>query len=119
MCRLWWPPSKLEVDHIYGGVGFDNYDEFLEWQKRILFVSFDDIRELCKICHADVTLSQKLGCTLEEVPKERERIEFGKLKATKQNEALIMLGIKQGKNSAERTALFNDYLEKKYDIGIG
>lgn len=114
MCRLWWPPSKLEVDHIHGGVGFDNYEEFLEWQERILFVSFDDIRELCKTCHADVTLSQKLGCTLEEVPKERERIEFGKLKATKQNEALVMLGIKQGKNPAERVALFNEYLEKKY-----
>jgi len=114
MCKQWYPPSWLEVDHIHGGVGFDNYEEFLEWQERMLFVTFEDIRELCKTCHADVTLSQKLGCTLDAVPKERERIEFGKLKATKQNETLATLNLKQGKNPAERVAIFNEHLEKKY-----
>jgi len=114
MCECLTPVGQLEIDHIHGGVGFDTYEEFLEWQQRILFVSFKDIRELCKTCHADVTLSQKLGCTLDEVPKERERIEFGKLKATKQNETLTKLGLQQGKNPAERTAIHNEYLEKKY-----
>lgn len=114
MCEQWFPPGRLEVDHIHGGVGFDTYEEFLEWQERMLFVSFDDIRELCKGCHAKVTLSQKLGCSLEDVPYHQERIAFSKLKAGEQNKLLDELCLTKGVNPKAREAEFLEYLEKKY-----
>ena len=40
----------------------------------ILWVTFDDIRELCEECHADVTLSQKLGISLIDAKVEKKVI---------------------------------------------
>ena len=115
MCGKWQPQSYMEVDHIHGGTGFSTYEGFLVWQKTMLFLGFEDIQHLCKPCHADVTLSQKLGCTLEEVPMQRERIDFGKLKAKGQIAKLKKLGLPEGRNSDIREANFLVYLKEKYN----
>ena len=115
MCHSWFPQSHMEVDHIHGGTGFSDYEGFLVWQKTMLFLGFEDIQHLCKPCHANVTLSQKLGCTLKEVPFHRERIAFGKLKAKGQITKLKKLGLPEGTNSAKREAIFLAYLEEKYN----
>lgn len=81
MCGKWFPKGKMEVDHEVGGVGFSTYEEFLEWQHRMLFVSFDDIKHICKTCHNKVTLSQKFNCSLENVWVYQEIAAFNKLKA--------------------------------------
>lgn len=107
ICNDWFIPAHLEVDHIHGGKGFSTYDEFLEWQKRILFVGFDDIREICKGCHADVNLMQRFNCTKEEVPYHKARIEFSKLNSSEQTKRLEELQLGKGKNKVEREALFD------------
>ena len=91
MCGKMSPQSHMEVDHKLGGKGFKNYKEFLVWQKTMLFLGYEDIQHLCTPCHSDVSLSQKLGCTLEDVPFHRDRIAFGKLKAAPQKAKLAKL----------------------------
>lgn len=60
-----------EVDHLRGGFGFTDWTSFTEWAKMVLWVSFDDIRELCPDCHATVTLSQRKGISFEEAQIEK------------------------------------------------
>lgn len=115
MCHNWFPQSHMEVDHLHGGEGFRTYDEFLVWQKTMLFLGFNDIQHLCKPCHAKVTLSQKLGVPLSEVPLHQERIAFDKLAATTQARKLQHLGLPEGKNAAERKQIYLKYLQEKYN----
>lgn len=75
---------ECEVDHIDGGYGFKDWDTFTTWAKRILWVTFADIRELCKDCHEAVTLSQKLGIGLQEAFIEKQVIAVMKSKQDKQ-----------------------------------
>ena len=49
----------------------------------ILWVTFDDIRELCPSCHSAVTPSQKLKISLEDAFIEKETIEIMKSKKDK------------------------------------
>lgn len=80
-CEMCGKQSRdCEVDHIEGGYGFKDWQSFTEWSKMILWVTFDDLRELCKDCHAAVTLSQKLGIPLEDAFIEKQVIEICKSK---------------------------------------
>jgi len=115
MCHEWFPVSALQVDHLDGGYGFKNLDEFFSWYQRMLVLGFDDIRELCIPCHDKVTLSQKLHCSLEAVPYHQARIAFGKLKAAPQRKALEKLGLPVGSNSDAREATYLEYLGGIYE----
>jgi len=115
MCEGWFPVSALQVDHLDGGYGFKNMDEFFEWYKRMLLIGFDDIRELCIPCHEKVTLSQKLGCSMEDIPYHQDRIAFGKLKAAQQHKVLADLELSSGNNADARMEIYLEHLGDKYD----
>lgn len=72
-----------DVDHIKGGYGFNDWQSFTEWAKMILWVTFEDIRELCPDCHSIITLSQRLGVDFEESKVQKAAIELCKQKADK------------------------------------
>lgn len=85
--------TDCQVDHIDGGYGFSDWEGFIEWQKRILWVSFDDIRIVCKGCHSIITHAQRKGISFDEAKLDKKVIEFGKLKVDKQKETLTDYGI--------------------------
>ena len=114
MCGEWFAPSRLEVDHIHGGVGFSDYQGFIEWQHRILFVGFDDIREICKDCHHKVNTSQRYNIPIEQVAKQLELIAFKKLKAKQQKELLAKCELPSTGNSKVREEVFIQHLRVKY-----
>ena len=70
-----------QCDHVKGGFGFTDWESFCEWAKMILWVTFDDIRELCPDCHGTVTLSQRLGISFDEAAIEKQAIAICKQKA--------------------------------------
>lgn len=81
-CEMCGTPSReTQTDHIHGGYGFKDWLTFTEWSKMILWVTFDDIRELCIPCHEVVTLSQKLKLSLEDAAIEKQVIAICKKKA--------------------------------------
>lgn len=83
-CEMCGKQSRsCDVDHLKGGFGFTDWQSFTEWSKMILWVTFDDIRELCPDCHGAVTLSQKLGISLESAFVEKQVIEIMKSKQDK------------------------------------
>lgn len=71
---------ECQTDHIKGGFGFNDWSSFTDWAKMILWVTFEDIRELCPECHAAVTLSQRLGISFEEASREKKAIALQKSK---------------------------------------
>lgn len=75
---------SCDVDHLKGGFGFTDWTSFTEWARMILWVTFDDIRELCPDCHACVTLSQKLNISFKQAKLEKAVIEICKSKKDKQ-----------------------------------
>jgi len=74
---------ECQVDHLSGGFGFNDWQSFCEWAKMILWVTFEDIRELCPDCHSIVSLSQRQGLSLEESRIEKAVISICKAKQDK------------------------------------
>ena len=72
-CEMCGKQSRnCEVDHLEGGKGFHDWETFVEWQKRILLVSFDDIQELCKDCHAIVSHAQRYDMSFDVAKADKE-----------------------------------------------
>ena len=71
ICNELVPSGKCEIDHIEAGGSFTDWKTYTEWARRILWVTFDDIRELCKECHEVVTLSQRMGISFEQAKVEK------------------------------------------------
>ena len=111
-CEMCGKQSRnCEVDHLEGGKGFHDWETFVEWQKRILLVSFDDIRELCQECHSVISHSQKTGLSLEEARIDKMAIELVK---TKKDKAWILEhGLNPASNAAMRRMQIIDYLSKE------
>ena len=110
-CEICGKQSReCEVDHKSGGYGFKDWDSFTEWQKRILLVSFDDIRELCPECHGIVTHQQKTGLSFEEAKAEKMAIYLRKEK--KDVEWLQERGL-SGKNATVRRKMIVEQIMKE------
>jgi hypothetical protein len=93
--------NKTEVDHILPGGSFNDWKTYTEWAKRILWVTFEDIRELCKECHEAVTLAHKKCISLDQARIEKKLIVI--MKSTpSQKEFLLAHGTTPGKNRDER-----------------
>lgn len=84
-CEICGKQSRdCQVDHLHGGYGFTDWTSFTEWAKMILWVGFDDIREVCVECHEVISLSQRKGISFEEALTEKELIAIFKEKRDKQ-----------------------------------
>lgn len=101
-----------QVDHLHGGYGFKDWQTFTEWSKMILWVTFDDIQEICVECHEAVSLSQKLGISFEKALIEKEVIKICKLKASEIDKWLKEKGVTVAKNSTARRSAVREILSK-------
>ena len=111
-CEMCGKQSRnCEVDHLEGGKGFHDWETFVEWQKRILLVSFDDIRELCQECHSAVSHAQKTGLSLEDAIIDKTAIELVKTK--KDRAWLLEHGLKPASNATMRRGQIINYLSKE------
>lgn len=109
MCNT--PHRETQTDHLRGGFGFTDWQSFTDWSKMILWVTFDDIRELCPNCHACVTLSQKLGISLEDAKIEKAVIEI--MKSKRDKEWLKEHGVTPASNAASRREQVREILNGK------
>lgn len=107
--------SDLDVDHIHGGFGFTNWEEFTVWARMILWVSFDDVRLVCKECHKVINLSQKLKISFDEAVRIKPLYDFMRKPIKEQKEELLSLGFteEQISNKDKRRECFQSLLEEK------
>lgn len=100
-CEMCGKQSRdTQTDHLHGGYGFTDWKSFTEWAKMILWVTFEDIRELCPDCHSTVTLSQRLGISVEEAGVYKEVISI--MKSKKDKEWLKERGVIPASSQAKR-----------------
>lgn len=104
------PHRDTQTDHIRGGFGFNDWQSFTDWAKMILWVTFDDIRELCTSCHEAVTLSQKLGISFDEAVIQKEAISI--IKSKKELSWLKERGIVPASNAEKRRKQIIEELSK-------
>lgn len=111
-CEMCGKQSRnCEVDHLEGGYGFKDWHSFTEWARMILWVTFDDIRELCEDCHSVVSLSQRMGISFEEALYQKQAIAICKAKQDKQ--WLSERGITPNSNAAKRRAQIIEKLKEE------
>lgn len=105
---------NCEVDHISPGGSFHDWESYTEWAKRILWVSFEDIRELCPECHAIVTYQQATGLSWEEAISRKKVIQKMNQTAKQQKDELISLGYssKDITNETMREKCYMELMEK-------
>jgi hypothetical protein len=63
--------SETQIDHIVMGGSFYDWTTYTEWARRILWVTEEDIRELCVDCHTVVNHMQRNSLTFDEAKKEK------------------------------------------------
>lgn len=100
-----------QIDHLHGGYGFKDWQTFTEWSKMILWVTFDDIQEICVECHEAVSLSQKLGISFDEALVQKKAIEI--IKSKKDKEWIKQKGFTPASNSASRRLQIVEILRGK------
>lgn len=95
MCGKEVASGSAEIDHIAAGGSFYDWESYTEWAKRILWVSHDDIRELCQDCHSTVSHAQRTGLTLEEAHKDKKLIALTKRPVKEQKKELLGEGFSE------------------------
>lgn len=116
MCGKLVRSSETQIDHIVMGGSFSDWKTYTEWARRILWVTADDIRELCFDCHTIVNHMQKTGLTFDEAKVEKQAIEIIKQKKDKQ--FLSEAGITPASNAKKRREQLLELLKEKQNEQI-
>ena len=84
-CEDTFPQSKVEVDHIHpAGTLKGDVAGFIDR----LFCDKSNMRIVCKKCHGEISLAERLGCTIDEARIHKKVIAFTKHTASDQNDIL-------------------------------
>lgn len=118
MCGLYFPRNKIEVDHIVQAGSFLSVGDWQGFLQRLMVVGYSDIRILCKAtCHANVTMSQRFHCSLEEAKARSDAAQFKKLSVADQKEKLKLLDIRAPTTAKGRADAYLNYLLKELKDG--
>lgn len=109
-CRKWHAKSSLEVDHIEPAGSLSSWEDVEGFVRRLLGASSESLRLLCKPCHGVVTAAERFQCSEEEAVIRKRVIQFSKLPAAEQRLALTKLGLPEGRNAAERRAIYYTHI---------
>ena len=109
MCGKLVRSSETQIDHIIMGGSFSDWKSYTEWARRILWVTPDDIRELCVDCHTIVNHMQKTGLTFDEAKVEKQAIQIINEKEDKS--FLESKGIPPASNATKRRQQIIDVLK--------
>ena len=104
---------QSETDHIHFCGSFTTWDEYTQWLERLLLITYDDIRELCKECHEIVTLSQRQNLSLEEARIRKKLIVFEKMLLSAQKSLLKQIGKESGKTKKENVVIYENYVREQ------
>lgn len=84
MCGKTAVMKEMQVDHIIPAGSLAETGDIQGFVERLLYVSKDDLRLVCKECNSALSLSAKGGITYEEAKREKEVIKIIKSKKDKE-----------------------------------
>lgn len=100
MCKGVFPLKEIQVDHIVPAGTLGSLEDVPGFVERLLFVTEDDLRLVCKGCNSALALAYKQGITYEEAIIEKKTIAI--IKAKKDKQWLEERGILPAPNQAKR-----------------
>ena len=105
VCSQLFVTSELQVDHIrQEGSSLKCFDDLAKFIEDMVLITEDDLRIVCKGCHAIISHSQKQGISFEEAKAEKEALQL--IKEKKDKDYCIQHNIPvQSTQSARRKAI--------------
>ena len=114
-CLTPTPKSYIEVDHIESAGSLRSLEDLFGFIQRLLIITWDDLRCLCKPCHEIITLAKKHNYSFEQAKLEKEVIVFKKKSAKEQLYFLKAKGYTEEacSNAAKRIISYRNFLTKR------
>lgn len=103
--------NYIEINHKTQAGSLKTKDDLGRFAANMFYVNFDDLEPQCKICHGEITHSEKFSLTIEEAKLEKQVIAIMKDKNDKS--WLTDKGITPGKNAKIRKQQIIDYLNQE------
>lgn len=100
MCGGTFVMSQCQVDHIIPVGSLQDKKDIQGFVERLLFITKEDLRLVCKSCNSALAYSDKQGITFEEALAIKKAIEICKSK--KDRDWLLERGIEPASNAAKR-----------------
>jgi len=110
MCGKTFPISEGQVDHITPAGSLTCKEDIQGFVERLLCMTEDDLRLVCKSCNNALSMSQKQGITYEEAILEKQILEICNSK--KDKSFLESKGITPASNAAKRKEQIREYLKE-------
>lgn len=98
----------IEIDHINPASSLRSKDDVGPFATRLLYVTLDELRAVCKPCHDIITYMEGHSCSKEEAILKKKVIRYGKMGVVEQKGLLEGVGYAadQTSNSEKRQACF-------------
>lgn len=92
MCHNEYPMSECQVDHIEAAGKLNKTEDIQGFVERLLYVTEDDLRLVCKTCNSALSMSDKSGISFEEALVQKKVIAKMKLPKPQQDKILAKYG---------------------------
>jgi hypothetical protein len=110
MCHNDFVISEGQVDHIKAAGKLQRKEDIQGFVERLMFVTEDDLRLVCKGCNNALAMAEKQGISYEEAMLQKQALEI--CKAKKDREFLKSKGIVAASNAAKRREQIIEYLKE-------
>lgn len=112
-CGHYYPEKNMQVDHINPSGKLNETEDIQGFVERLLYVTDEDIRLVCKECHQIITNMQKYGLTYEQELIERQVRSYKSAKLDKIKDKLIELDIEPEKTKAKCIDQYREWLNNE------
>lgn len=119
ICKNTFPLKEIQIDHVTDETArLTEIEHIQECVEKLLLVTEEDLRVVCKECHSIVSHSQKMGCSFEEAAILKQIIAFGKLSAEEQAKELRKLKLPVDKLKSDRQNTYEQHIrcQEKKDV---
>lgn len=113
MCCKEFVMNECQVDHIVPAGKLNQVEDIPGFIERLLFVTFEDLRLVCKFCNSALAYSDRHGLSFEEAVVEKQVIAFGNIKIPKQIDILRKYGYSESSvsNAKKRKDAYREVLK--------
>lgn len=113
LCKRELPMKELQVDHIHPAGSLTKQEDIEPFVIRLLFVTEDDLRLVCKGCNSALAYAEKQGVSFEEAQLQKRVIEITKKPVAEIKAWLISKGCTPASNAAARRKQIKEALNAK------
>lgn len=110
MCKGTFILSEIQIDHIVPAGSLQKTEDIQGFVERLLYVTEEDLRPVCKPCNSALALSEKMGISFESALAQKQAIAI--IKDKKDRQWLSERGIVPASNEkARRIQIVDKILE--------